>query len=107
MKKITVEDDWALVSEDDEIELNPVEALLKNAGEKGLSYKQLSFDFDKKSMKYYIFTSKYIEDTPGILHGSLKSKIKVVRYTEKISNYFDRNKKQKITTSEVDPSSQQ
>jgi len=106
MKKITVEDDWALVSEEDEIELNPVEALLKNAGEKGLSYKQLSETINKKSVKYFIFTSKYIEDTPGLLHGSGKNKIKVVRYTEKMNNYFDRNKKQRVIASEPDPSSQ-
>jgi len=106
MKKITLEDDWALVSEEEEIPLNPVETALKSAGKLGLGYKQLAQTINKRSVKYFIYNSDFIEDTPGILHGSLKNKIKVFRYTESKKKYFDRNKKQRVIASEPDPSYQ-
>jgi len=87
------------------IMLNPIEELLKNASkiERGLSIRQLKqhTNFSKNKIKHYIFNSKFIEDTPGSIHGSGKTKIKVYNFTPVEKGYFNRKIKKRFFTAVV------
>lgn len=60
-----------------------VEALFKNAGQKGLSIRHLKqkTGLSKNAVKRIIFNSKNIFDCPPSIHGSYKQKIHVYVYT--------------------------
>ena len=72
--------------------MNSIESVLGGYGKRGLSIKQLKeiTSLPKNKIKHCIYTSKFIEDTPPILHGSGKAKIKVFNYTPVESGYFKR-----------------
>lgn len=78
--------------------LNPVERILAGATKHGLSIKQIQkiSGLKTKQIKYYIFSSLFIEDTNPYIHGSSKLKIRVFNYTTDIKVYFKRKSKIKI-----------
>jgi len=63
-----------------------IEQLLENAGEHGLSMKQMKnlTSLNKKKIKRIIYNSTKIKDTNPYLHGSSKNKINV--YSFKFNN---------------------
>jgi DNA-binding transcriptional ArsR family regulator len=75
---------------------NPVERLLVD---KPLSVKQIRkiTKLPKRTVMYHIFNSKHIIDVDPMLYGSLKKKINVYKYTEKIPE-----KKQKYVSPVVE-----
>jgi hypothetical protein len=81
-------------------ETNPIEMYLKN--NKSLSLRQLKnkTGIPLKSVKYHIYTSNNIEDTPSWVHGSGRSKIRCFRYTPETKGYHERKikKNQRIVT---------
>jgi hypothetical protein len=72
---------------------NPVEELLNDSG--SLSFRQIHqrLGLPLKTVKYHIYTSDHIEDTPPYVHGSGKTKINCVRYSSISKKYFDRRVK--------------
>jgi predicted transcriptional regulator len=74
-----------------------MEKLLETAGERGLSVKQLSkkLGIARKTVKYYIYTSKNTELVDALLHGSCKASIKVFKWTPTEMNYRSRKIKNK------------
>ena len=73
--------------------MNKVEELLYGAGERGLSLKQLKniLLLSKNEVKYFINTSRCIDDVNPLIHGSCKSKIKVFKSCEENKlNYIKR-----------------
>ena len=68
---------------------NPIEYILKDKGPRGLSLRQLTFltGVNSRRIKYHIYNSMHIEDCDPFVHGSLKSKIRVFRYTPKEQKY--------------------
>jgi hypothetical protein len=82
-------------------ELNPIEQILKN--EKSLSLKQLKTksSLPGKTIKYHIYTSKFIEDTNPVVHGSSKSKISVFNYTNLENSYFKRKLRNKKVEEQI------
>ena len=61
-----------------------METLLQNAGERGLSIKQLKVLLKKstKAVKRDIYNSDCVKRTNPLLHGSGKQRIRVFSYTE-------------------------
>ena len=106
MEETLVENEWVCIQKTDTDYLNPVEEILKKSGTLGLSIRQLEskLNINKRSVKYFIYSSHYIEDTPPWIHGSLKSRIHVFRFTKEKDTYFNRKKK-KVRDLEEVPSS--
>jgi hypothetical protein len=78
---------------------NLIENVLKVYNERGLSIKQLKeiTNISRKSIKWYIYNSNFIEETNPLIHGSLKTKINVYNYTpnkKKPISKRDRSKKE-------------
>jgi hypothetical protein len=80
-----------------EDEFNPVEIVLKECNERGMSIKQLMnvLQFTKRKIKHYIYTSRFIEDTKPYLHGSIKQKINVYTFDNKFKDFYFNKKKRK------------
>jgi hypothetical protein len=78
-----------------ENDINPVETILKEFDVKGLSLKALGrvSGLPKRTVKWHIYNSRFIENTDPIIHGSRKSKIQVYNYTDVENGYFNRKKK--------------
>ena len=76
--------------------VNPVEQILKTSTQ-GLSIRKLKqvSGLPKRTIKYHIYTSKFIEDTNPVVHGSSKNKISVFNYNELENNYFKRKQRNK------------
>ena len=72
--------------------LNPIESVLRIYNKYGCSTKKIMemTGFSKRTIKYYIYNSKFIEDTGPLLHGSGKAKNDVYNYTDKEQSYFKR-----------------
>ena len=62
---------------------NPVENILKDKGERGLSLRQLTFlmGVNRRRVKYHIYNAKCVKDCEPFVHGSYKNKIRVFCYT--------------------------
>jgi len=60
-------------------QIKQIENLLENAGERGLSYKQMCkiTNFSRKKIQFFIFKSMNIQDCNPIIHGSGQNKIRV------------------------------
>ena len=69
-----------------------VEQLLKEYGNLGLRKLIRCTGLSKRSVKYQIYNSKFIENTSPYLHGSGKVKIRVFNYTPVESLYSKRKK---------------
>ena len=69
-----------------------VEEFLKNAGEHGLSIKQLKTKtgLSKNNVKRILFHSKFVKDTDPYIHGSGKQKIHVFSYQPFQVSYIKR-----------------
>jgi len=83
-----------------------MEFLLKEAGERGLSLKQLSDELDVpiKTVKYLIYTSKFVKDTDPCLHGSFKRKIRCYTYnSQQKVTYIQKKHNIKIQERKVKP----
>jgi len=82
--------------------MNHVEIILQAYDNHGLSIKKLKLGtgFSKRKIKHLIYTSQFIEDCPGYLHGSGKSKIDVYRYTPIEKIYSERKIKKQIKVEE-------
>jgi len=82
---------------------NPVERILKDKGQCGLSLRQLSLlmGVDTRRVKYHIYNSMNVKDCEPIVHGSLKNKIRVFCYTPEEQKYYNRKLKKKQIVSEV------
>ena len=81
-----------------------MEFLLKEAGERGLSLKQLSDELNIpiKNVKYLIYTSKFVKDTDPYLHGSYKRKIRCYSYnTEQNVTYIQKKHNIKVQERKV------
>ena len=88
-----------------EYQLNPVEAVLEIYGERGLSIRQLKeiTDLPKRKIKSFIYNSMFIEDTPPLIHGSCKAKIRVFNYTPNVKQYFTRRITKRVKVEDVTP----
>ena len=62
--------------------MEQIETLIENAGERGISIKQLKFKtkLPKRTLNHFIYNSKNIDDCNPLLHGSCKNKIHVFIY---------------------------
>ena len=80
-----------------------MEVLLKEAGERGLSIKQLSekLNVPNKTVKYLIYNSKYVKDTDPYLHGSFKTKIRCFTFTEQNKTYIQKKYNIKVQEPKV------
>ena len=78
-------------------EFNPVETILKNCGERGMSIKQLMdvLHFTKRKIKHFIYHSRFIDNTNPHLHGSGKLKINVYTFDKKLKDFYFKRKKEK------------
>ena len=76
-------------------ELNCIEKVLQNVTRQGLSMKKLKelTKLPKRTIKYHVYNSKFIENTNPWIHGSGKTKIQVFNYTPVENNYFKRKKR--------------
>ena len=73
--------------------MNKVEELLINAGDLGLSLKQLKskLGISKRCIIHFIYNSKIIEDVNPLIYGSNKSKINVFKSCKNTEyNYIQR-----------------
>lgn len=82
--------------------MNAIQCLLEDAGERGMSIRQLKkiTGISKNNIKRMLYSSMYVTDVPPQLHGSLKQKIQVYRYQASGPRYIDqrlaKSKKVKI-----------
>ncbi len=97
MLKTMESEDYVIVNSSRTVYVNPVERVLKESPqiERGFSLRQLKkvTGLSKKSINYYIYNSKNIENTNPYTHGSHKQRISVFNYTPISKNYFKRNEK--------------
>jgi len=82
--------------------MNTVELALEFYGNRGVSMRKLkkATGLSKRSIKYQIYCSKFIEDAVPGAYGSGKCKIKVYNYTPVESSYFKRRTKKVEISSE-------
>lgn len=75
--------------------VNIIEPLLQDAGQKGLSIRQLTnlTGISKKNLKWYIYNSKNIGDCDPNVHGSYKTKIRVFVFKPGDKSYIDQRKR--------------
>jgi len=80
--------------------MNTVELVLQVYGNKGMSMRNLknATGLSKRSIKYQIYCSRFIEDAVPLTYGSGKCKIQVYNYTPIESLYLKRRIK-KVETS--------
>ncbi len=78
--------------------IQQVEKVLKNAGQNGVSLKKIHeiTGMNAKTIKWCIYNSTNIEDCDPIIHGSLKSHIRVFVYKPGEIIYFKRKDKKNI-----------
>jgi len=87
---------------------NPVECIL-TTGPFSVKQLQTKLNLPKKTIKYYIYTSKHITDVDPLKYGSLKKKINVYQFNPKINKlnyvqfkkYLKLRKKKEILTENV------
>jgi len=78
--------------------MNLIENLIKNAGNNGISIKQLKSktSLSKRNIKYFIHHSNNISDINPLTHGSCKRKINVFTFNPSAVSYnFKKNFKDK------------